>query len=57
MKGLSGPLSSDLWERWKRQMRAGGIDTFQACVVFAPTESPGVCLCVCLHLRQSCRGG
>ena len=54
---LSGPLSSDLWETWKRQMKAGGIDTFQACVVFAPTEPPGVCLCVCLHLRRSCRGG
>lgn len=27
-------------------MKAGGIDTFQACVVFAPTQSPRVCACV-----------
>ena len=52
---LSGPVSSDLWEMWRRQMKAGVIDTLQACVVFAPTQSPR--LCVCLQLHMSYRGG
>lgn len=52
-RGLSGPLSSDLWETWKRQMKAGVIDMLQACVVFAPMQSPRVCACVsvCRRLR------
>ena len=48
-RGLSGPLSSDLWETWRRQMKVGMIDMLQAYVVFAPTQSPAcvsVCTCV-----------